>query len=89
MAQNNTTRWEAPTFSFNADNQPATWRKFYIRAIDYLETNDIDPEQEDQHKRGWKQIKMMFTGGRQASTTDYDRQQHNNTTRPMHTNTNT
>ena len=32
------------------------------RAIDYLETIDIDPEEEDQQKGGWKQIKMMFTG---------------------------
>ena len=73
MAQNNTTRWTAPTFSFNAEDQPATWREFYTRAIDYLETIDIDPEQEDQHKRGWKQIKMMFTGeDRQALQTMID-----------------
>ena len=62
MAQNNTTRWTAPTFSFNMEDQPAAWKEFYTRVIDYLETIDIDPEQEDQHKRGWKQIKMMFTG---------------------------
>ena len=62
MAQNNTTRWEAPHFSFNTEDQAAEWKKFYTRAIDYLETIDIDPEQEDQNKRGWKQIKMMFTG---------------------------
>ena len=49
------------------------WKKFYIRALDYLETIDIDPEQEDQHKRGWKQIKMMFTGeDRQALQTIID-----------------
>ena len=73
MVQNNTTRWEAPSFSFNVDNQPAAWREFYIRALDYLETIDIDPEQEDQHKRGWKQIKMMFTReDRQALQTMID-----------------
>ena len=73
MAQNNTTRWTAPTFSFNTEDQPAAWREFYTRVIDYLETIDIDPEQEDQHKRGWKQIEMMFTGeDRQALQTMID-----------------
>ena len=73
MAHSSTTRWEAPTFSFNADNQPAAWREFYIRALDYLETLNIDPEQEDQHKKGWKQIKMMFTReDRQALQTMID-----------------
>ena len=34
---------------------------------------DIDPEQEDQHERGWKQIKMMFTReDRQALQTMID-----------------
>ena len=55
------TRWTEPTFSFDTEDQPAAWRDFYTRVIDYLETIYIDPE-EDQHKRGWKQIKMMFTG---------------------------
>ena len=62
MANSNTSRWEAPKFSFDMEDQEAEWKKFYTRAIDYLETLDIDPEQEDQHKKGWKQIKMMFTG---------------------------
>ena len=73
MAQNNTTRWEAPQFSFNMEDQAVEWKKFYTRAIDYLETIDIDPEQEDQNKRGWKQIKMMFTReDRQALQTMID-----------------
>ena len=80
MAQNNmNTRWTAPTFTFNMEDQPAAWRDFYTRVIDYLETIDIDPEEEDQHKRGWKQIKMMFTGeDRQALQTLID----NNTITP-------
>ena len=61
MAQNNT-RWTAPTFSFDAADQPNAWKDFYIRAIDFLETIDIDPRKEDQQLKGWKQIKMMFTG---------------------------
>ena len=73
MAQNNTSRWEAPTFSFNTEDQASEWKKFYTRALDYLETLDIDPEQEDQHKKGWKQIKMMFTReDRQALQTMID-----------------
>ena len=80
MAQNNmNTRWTAPTFSFNMEDQPAAWKEFYTRVINYLETIDIHPEQEDQHKRGWKQIKMMFTGeDRQALQTLID----NNTVTP-------
>ena len=54
MAHSSTTRWEAPKFSFNADNQPAAWREFYIRALEYLETLDTDPEEADQTKKGWK-----------------------------------
>ena len=70
MAQNNTSRWEAPTFSVNTEDQAAAWREFYTRALDYLETLDIDTEAEDNNKRGWKQIKMMFTGeDRQALQT--------------------
>ena len=63
MAQiNSNARWTAPSFSFDTADQSTAWRDFYTRAIDYLETIDIDPEEEDQQKRGWKQIKMMFTG---------------------------
>ena len=61
MAQNNTSRWEAPKFSFNTEDQAAARREFYTRALDYLETLDIDTEAEDNNKRGWKKIKMMFT----------------------------
>ena len=47
---------------------------FYSRAIDYLETLEIDPEREDETKKGWKQIKMMFTGNdRQALQTLIDK----------------
>ena len=73
MAHSSTPRWEAPQFSFNTDNQPAVWREFYIRALDYLETLDIDSEEANQTKKGWKQIKMMFTGeDRQALQTMID-----------------
>ena len=61
MAQKNT-RWTAPSFSFDIADQPTAWRDFYLRAIDYLETLYINPEEEDQQRRGWEQITMMFTG---------------------------
>ena len=79
MAQSNTSRWETPKFSFNSEDQAAAWREFYTRALDYLETLDTDPEVEDEHKKRWKQMKMMFTGeDRQALQTLID----NNTITP-------
>ena len=73
MASNNTPQWEAPKFSFNTQDQVAEWKQFYIRVIDYLEALDIDPDQEDETKRGRQQIKMIFQGeGRQALQTLLD-----------------
>ena len=60
MNSTNPPCWEAPKFSFTTEDQPAEWKKFYICALDYLETLDIDPEKKDENKRGWCQIKMMF-----------------------------
>ena len=61
MAQINC-NWAAPTFSFDAADQPNAWIDFYYRAQDYLEVLGIKPEEEDQEKRGWEQITAMFTG---------------------------
>ena len=36
------------------------WKSFYTRALNFLEALDIDPNVEDQGKKGWRQIKMMF-----------------------------
>ena len=52
--------WEAPKFSFNAPNQADAWKSFYTQGLDFLQALDIDPDVEDQGKRGWRQIKMMF-----------------------------
>ena len=62
MNSTNPPCWEAPKFSFTTEDQVAEWKKFYIHALDYLETLDIDPEKQDENKRGWHQIKMMFQG---------------------------
>ena len=61
MAQINS-NWTAPTFSFDSADQPTAWRDFYYRATDYLESLRINPKEEDQHKKGWAQIKLMFKG---------------------------
>ena len=44
--------WTAPTFSFDAADQPTAWEDFYIRALDYLETLRIKPDVEDQEVKG-------------------------------------
>ena len=70
MAQSNTSRGEVPRFLFNVEHQAAAWREFYTRALDYMETLHIDMEAEDDNKREWKPIKIMFTGeDRQALQT--------------------
>ena len=74
-----TAQWEAPQFSFNTPDQTQEWKTFYTRVLNFLETLDIDPEKQDESKRGWKQIKMMFKGeDRQALQTLID----NNTISP-------
>ena len=57
-----TPHWEALKFLFNAPNQAAEWQAFYTRVLDFLEALDIDPDEEDQDKCGWHQIKMIFEG---------------------------
>ena len=54
--------WEAPMFHFNSPNQSEDWSAFYTRALDYLDTLDIEPEVADQSSKGWKQLKLMFEG---------------------------
>ena len=61
MAQTSS-NWTAPTFSFEAADQPYAWTDFYYRAQDYLEVLRIKPAEEDKEKRGWEQITTMFTG---------------------------
>ena len=57
-----TAQWEAPQFSFNTPDQTQEWKPFYTRVLNFLETLDINPEKQDETKRGRKQIKMMFKG---------------------------
>ena len=52
MVHNNTHGWEVPKFPFDTENQASAQREFYTRAIDYLETLDIDQEREDETKKG-------------------------------------
>ena len=71
MAQiNSSSLFTAPTFSFEAADQPTAWRDFYLRALDYLEMLKIKSDEEDRDKKGWTLIKLMFTGqDRQALQT--------------------
>ena len=54
--------WEAPIFRFNSPNQSGDWSVFYTRALDYLDALDIELETDDQSRKGWKQLKLMFEG---------------------------
>ena len=60
MPSNEPPHWEAPKFSFNAENQAKEWKKFHTRVIDFLEALNIDPDTPDESKHGWHQVKMMF-----------------------------
>ena len=54
--------FEAPTFHFNAANQSEDWSVFYTRALDYVDTLDIELDEADESCKGWKQVKLMFKG---------------------------
>ena len=43
-------------------NQAEEWKLFYTRAVNFLGALDINPDEEDQNKKGWQKIKMMFKG---------------------------
>ena len=62
MAQINGQPWNPPKFTFYTDHQASSWKKFYKGAIHLLTSLNIDPEKEDQHRTGWKQIKVMIKG---------------------------
>ena len=51
MNSTNPPHWEAPKFSFTTEDQAAEWKKFYIRALDFLESLDIDPDKRRKQKR--------------------------------------
>ena len=69
MASSNTPCWEAPKFSFNVQNQAEEKKLFYTRAVDFLKALDINPDAEDQPKRGACQIRMSEGDKRQALQT--------------------
>ena len=62
VSRSSTPCWEAPKYAFNVPNQAEEWKSFHTRTLDFLETLDIDPDVEDQDKKGWRQIKMMSEG---------------------------
>ena len=60
MASRNNPHWEASKFPLNSQNQVKDWKLFYTSGLDILEALDINPDEEDQGKKVWYQIKMMF-----------------------------
>ena len=68
------TIWTAPSFSFDTADQPTTWRDFYIRGIDYLETLSIDPREGRPRKDRMDPHKNDVYRGGQASTSNINRQ---------------
>ena len=62
MASHPNSHWESPKFNFNSPCQSVDWKVFYTRAINYLETLNIDVNEADDHKTGKKQLKVMFGG---------------------------
>ena len=62
MASHPTSFWEAPKFNYNSPQQSEDWEVIYTRAIDYLNALDINAEEADGCKTGWKQLKMMSKG---------------------------
>ena len=77
VASSNTPQLKAPIFSFTVQNQAEEWKLFFTRAVGFPKALDIDPKREYQSKKGWRQIKMMFEGGRPPSLTDPAGQQNN------------
>ena len=59
-SRSNTPNWEAPEFFFNASDQAEEWKSFFTRAIDFLEALDIDPDVENQGKRGGIKLKWYL-----------------------------
>ena len=49
-------------FSISTPQKSENWRAFDTRAINYLEALNIDAEEANNNKTGWKQLKMMFKG---------------------------
>ena len=65
--------WEPPHSTSTPLPRSTDWRTFYTRALDYLDTLDIKPDQADDNWKGWKQLMLMFEGkDRQALQTLID-----------------
>ena len=62
MARSNNPHCEAPKFSFNSQNQAEKWKLFYTRTLDFLKALGVNPDEEDQGRKGWHDLKIMFEG---------------------------
>ena len=50
VASNAPPWWDAPKFSFNAQDQAVEWKQFYMGVVDYLEVLDLFHNQENETK---------------------------------------
>ena len=48
----------SPQIPLQLPNQAEELKLFYTRALDFLEALDMNPDEEDQGKKGWHQIKI-------------------------------
>ena len=65
-SNSSTPHWEAPKFSFSMPKQAEEWKVFYIRTVNILEALNINTEEEDSTKKGWKQLKIIESKDRQT-----------------------
>ena len=52
----------SPKVQLNTPQQSKDWRSFYTKAINYLETLNIDATESNDNKTSWKQLKIVFRG---------------------------
>ena len=62
MAQIITQPWNPPKFTFYTDRHASSWKKYYKEVIQFLTALNINPEEKDQNRTGWKRIKLMIKG---------------------------
>ena len=61
-SSSNIPHWEFPKFTFSTPNQRDEWKTFYIKAVDFLKALNINNESEEDTKKGWKYLQLMFKG---------------------------
>ena len=79
--------WTAPTFSFDAADQPNAWIDFYYRAQGLPRSTKNKTSRGRQGKKGMGTNHTDVYRGKQTDTSAPHRQQQNYRNRPTNTNT--